>query len=248
MDPAYPSVLGMFALGVVTWVAAARISAPYGRHERSGWGPTIPSRVGWLVMESPAVFAFLGFFFTGAKPMQPGALALALLWLLHYVQRVFVYPFRMRSAGKRMPAAIAAMAFGFNIFNAYLNGRWLSDHPYEARWLLDPRFVAGAGVFALGLLGNQWADAVLFRLRGPGDAGYRIPHGGLYEVISCPNYFAELVEWLGFALAAWSPAALAFAFYTAANLVPRARKHHAWYRQTFAEYPAERKAIIPFVW
>jgi hypothetical protein len=40
---------------------------------------------------------------------------------------------------------------------------------------------------------------------------------------------------------------LVFALWTAANLVPRALKHHTWYRKTFAEYPRVRKAIIPFV-
>ena len=31
---------------------------------------------------------------------------------------------------------------------------------------------------------------------------YAIPHGGLYSIVSFPNYFCEWVEWFGFALAA----------------------------------------------
>lgn len=79
-------------------------------------------------------------------------------------------------------------------------------------------------------------------------AGYQIPYGGLYEVISCPNYFGETIEWIGFAIASNSWAATAFAFYTFANLAPRAHHHHRWYRKQFPEYPPSRKAYVPFVW
>ena len=32
--------------------------------------------------------------------------------------------------------------------------------------------------------------------------GYKIPFGGFFEYISAANYFGEIVEWWGFALAA----------------------------------------------
>ena len=57
----------------------------------------------------------------------------------------------------------------------------------------------------------------------------------------------EIIEWIGFAVMTWSVAALAFAIWTAANLAPRALSHHKWYRETFPDYPTERKALIPFV-
>jgi 3-oxo-5-alpha-steroid 4-dehydrogenase 1 len=38
---------------------------------------------------------------------------------------------------------------------------------------------------------------------------------------------------------------LSFAIWTAANLIPRGVSHHAWYRRTFADYPANRRAVIP---
>ena len=45
----------------------------------------------------------------------------------------------------------------------------------------------------------------------------------------------------------WRIAVIAFAIWTIANLLPRARSHHRWYRERFAEYPSERRAMIPFV-
>ena len=65
--------------------------------------------------------------------------------------------------------------------------------------------------------------------------------------MSCPNYLGEMLEWFGWALASWSPAGLAFALYTVANLMPRALQTHRWYRAQFPDYPANRKALVPFL-
>jgi protein-S-isoprenylcysteine O-methyltransferase Ste14 len=65
--------------------------------------------------------------------------------------------------------------------------------------------------------------------------------------VSCPNYFGEMIEWTGWAIATLSWPGLVFALWTAANLVPRALKHHAWYHAKFVDYPPARKAIIPFM-
>ena len=55
---------------------------------------------------------------------------------------------------------------------------------------------------------------------------YLIFSGGLFEYVSCANFFSEIVEWFGFAIASWSSVAFAFSFFTAANLIPRAVHHH----------------------
>ncbi len=78
--------------------------------------------------------------------------------------------------------------------------------------------------------------------------GYHIPNGGLYKLVSCPNYLGETIEWTGYAITTHSLAGFAFAFYTFANLAPRAQHHHKWYKERFADYPANRKAYIPYLW
>jgi 3-oxo-5-alpha-steroid 4-dehydrogenase 1 len=75
-----------------------------------------------------------------------------------------------------------------------------------------------------------------------------VPHGGGYRFVSSPNYLGEILEWAGWAVAAWSPAGAAFAAYTIANLAPRAADHHRWYRERFPDYPPARRALVPFVW
>ncbi|MFM7990626.1 MAG: hypothetical protein ACKPKO_66025, partial [Candidatus Fonsibacter sp.] len=45
------------------------------------------------------------------------------------------------------------------------------------------------------------------------------------------NYFGECLEWLGFAIASWSLPALAFSWFTFANIGPRAYHHHLFYKE-----------------
>lgn len=236
------------ALAVPTFVALRRVVAPYGRYVRSGWGPTIPSRIGWIVMESPAPLFFAAVYLAGRHRGEQAPLVLLGLWLTHYLYRTFLFPLRMRAEGRRMPVAVAVVAFGFNVMNAWLNARWISElGTYPDGWLGDPRFLIGATLFLGGFAVNVASDAALRRLRAPGETGYRIPRGGLFERVSCPNYFGEIVEWTGWAVASWSLAGLAFAIYTFANLAPRALTHHAWYRERFPDYPRQRRAVIPYL-
>lgn len=236
-----------FALAVATFVGLVFITAPYGRHSRAGWGPTVPARLGWIIMEavSPVVFAIV--FLTGPRRAAVVPLIFLAMWQLHYLQRSFVYPFLMRG-GRRMPVLLALLAIGFNLLNAYINARWVSGlGTYAVSWLSDPRFLIGVLLFLGGYAINLSADRTLRGLRAHGESGYRIPHGGLYRWVSCPNYLGEIVEWCGWAIATWSWPGLAFATYTAANLGPRAIANHQWYRQTFPDYPRNRRALIPGV-
>jgi protein-S-isoprenylcysteine O-methyltransferase Ste14 len=241
--------LGLLGLALVTLLLLGFVSAPYGRHQRPGWGPSIPARVGWVVMESPSCLLFVPVFLAGRHNAEFVPRLFLLLWLVHYVYRTFVFPFRMRAQGRRMPLVVAGLALGFQLVNCYLNARYISHlGTYSARWLVDPRCVVGLLLFCLGLCINHHSDAILLRLRTAGDTGYRIPQGGLFRWVSCPNYLGEILEWTGWAVGTWSLAGLAFAAFTVANLVPRARAHHRFYQSAFADYPGTRKALVPYVW
>ena len=238
----------IFVASGLTFIALFFVTAPYGRHWRKGWGPTIPARIGWIVMESPTVLLFVIVYSLGDNALSATPLALLGLWQFHYVYRTMIYPFRIRKTAQRMPITIVGMAIVFNCINAYINARWISHFgEYSAAWLSSPAFVLGTTVFLLGWAINQHADRVLFRLRGPAQAGYKVPQGGMYRVVSCPNYLGEMLEWAGWAIAAWSMAGLAFAVFTIANLLPRAIANHRWYKQEFSDYPPERKAVIPYL-
>jgi len=243
-------VLGGLAGAAAVFVVLLFVRAPYGRHLRQGWGPLMPNALGWAVMESPAALVFAACFAVGTAPRNLPVILFLILWELHYIHRAFVYPLTIRDGHKKIPIAVVLMAVGFNFGNAYANGYYLfslSDG-YPEGWPGDPRFLVGTMLFLAGYAVNRWGDLRLRELRQPGETGYRIPYGGLFRWISCPNYLGEIIEWCGWALATWSLPGLAFAVWTFANLAPRARSHHAWYRANFAEYPRDRTALIPGIW
>ena len=200
-------------------------------------------------MESVSPIMLVGFLlFTSSTTLMdlpPSHLILTALWLGHYLYRALFYPFLMRWRGKHMPLIIMMSAVVFNMINGGLNGIHLAVRPSIGLDSLP--FLAGAVLFVAGLAINIHSDAILRALRKPGETGYRIPQGGLFRWVSCPNYTGELLEWIGFAMMAATPAAFAFAVWTAANLIPRAVSHHRWYLKEFEMYPRDRKAVVPLV-
>jgi 3-oxo-5-alpha-steroid 4-dehydrogenase 1 len=248
----------IFNILVIIWLIVAVcifitlffVAAPYGRHIRQGWGMTIENRLGWIIMEavSPLVFALC--FILGTNENTIPILILFGLWELHYIHRAFIYPFSIRSPEKRMPMVIMFSAVFFNVVNAYINGRYVFTFStsYGSDWLTDPRFVIGIAMFGIGYYINRRADLILRNLRQPHETTYMIPYGGMFRWISCPNYLGEILIWLGWAVSTWSLAGLAFAAWTMANLIPRARSNHIWYQKYFPTYPHERKALIPLLW
>ena len=239
-----------FILAVVVFTALFFVVAPYGRHIRSGWGYAIGNRTGWVIMEAPAPIAFAACFLLGNSTSTVVTLVFLVLWEAHYIHRAFIYPLGLRGVTRRMPLVVMSFGFFFNVMNGYLNGRYLFvfSGGYPLAWLYDVRFIAGLTLFVMGYLLNRQSDLALRNLRQVGEQGYRIPYGGLYRWISCPNYLGEIVEWVGWAVATWSLPGLAFALWVIANLAPRARSHHRWYQEHFSDYPGDRKALVPGLW
>ncbi len=246
----YNSLLvGWSVLALVVFVALFFVAAPYGRHIRRGWGHIVNNKLGWIFMEAPAPLVFAICFILGNQ-INTVTLVLLGLWEAHYLHRAFIYPFSLRGAAKHMPLAVMSFGILFNIMNGYLNGRFIftfSNYSND-NWLADPRFIIGTVLFVLGFIINRQADQTLRELRQPGESGYGISNRYLYRWISCPNYLGEITIWVGWAMATWSLPGLVFAFWTVANLLPRAKANHAWYLKTFPNYPPERKALLPKIW
>lgn len=248
----YRILLGVFSgIAICVFVLLFFISAPYGRYSRKGWGPLIQSRWAWLLMEVPASLLFLLYFRIGTRKAELVPVIFFLLWEMHYFHRAFLYPFSLRSS-RKVPVSVILFALVFNTANTYLQARWIytfsPESMYTTAWLKDIRFITGVFLFMAGFAIAKLADRELRTLRRPGETGYKIPFGGFYRWISCPNYLGEILEWAGWALAVWSLPGAVFFLWTAANLFPRAHSHHIWYKKTFFEYPPERKAIIPLVY
>lgn len=240
-------IYAWIAIAIILFPIQLFVSAPYGRHTKTTWGPMLPNQLGWIIMEAWAlvtfVIVYLLFFNTNQYALFFGA-----LYIIHYINRSFIFPLRTKTKGKEMPLIIALSAMIFNSFNAGLIGYFLGTlADYPAGYYLQWNFILGLILFLAGFYINYTSDGILINLRKPGETGYKIPHGGLFKYISCPNHFGEIMEWLGFALMCWNLASLSFVVWTCSNLLPRALHHHKWYLQHFADYPKDRKAVIPFL-
>ncbi len=239
------AVWSLVAILVFIWLFF--ITAPYGRFVRSGWGPTLAGSLNWFLMELPALFVFDIVFWWNGKTGLVSWIFFA-SWNLHYGYRSLIYPWLMRR-GQRVPLTITVSGASFNVVNAALQSIWLfflAEDRVET-WLRSTAFLIGASLFVMGFIIHVRADQRLRRLRREFGPGYHIPIGGMFRWVSCPNYFGELVEWIGWALLTFSWTGVSFALWTAANLVPRALASHHWYQNQFPDYPRKRKAIVPFL-
>ncbi|TKY65897.1 Steroid 5-alpha-reductase DET2 [Spatholobus suberectus] len=243
------SLLALFFIAPPTFLSLAFLQAPYGKHHRPGWGPSLPPPLAWFLMESPTLWLTLLLFPHGRHASNPRALLLIAPFLLHYLNRTLLYPLRLLLTAAKpssgFPLSIALAAFAFNSLNSYLQARSVSHYDDYGEGRFWCRFVLGLSVFVFGMGINVWADRVLLRLKSEGK-GYVVPRGGLFELVACPNYFGEIVEWLGWAVMTWSWAGLGFFLYTFANLGPRARANRRWYLEKFGEdYPREGRLLFP---
>ena len=239
------------SIAIVVHVVMFFYTAPFGRHTNDRWGPLMDNKLGWIIMELPSLIVMVLFLVYGSYSLTSYAWILFLLWIIHYTNRTLIYPFRIRSKGKKMPVFIVVNAIFFNLMNAGLNGYFLaelSSGSYSISWLTSPITILGVVVFFTGMLINLRTDHLLINLRKPNETGYKIPKGFLFDYISSPNLFGEILEWTGFAIMAWNLPALTFMVWTFANLVPRAKNHHDWYLDKFEEYPKNRKRVFPFLY
>jgi 3-oxo-5-alpha-steroid 4-dehydrogenase 1 len=246
------------------WVAAVSIIAwfvpsPYGRFATAKFGLSLDPRLGWFLIELPATLSFLYFFLQGERRGERVPLVLFAMWLLHYSNRGFLFPLLMRvPRGQTASFSLMVVVIGWlaTTMHGYLHatffaGAGLGAH-YTADWLSDPRFIIGASIYYLAMIGNVHSDAILRRLRSKeelesGTRVYRIPQGGLFRYVTNPSYLTELVAWAGWALATWSLAGVYIFALSAANLIPRAVSTHRWYRERFPDYPTARRILIPFL-
>ena len=243
----------MSFLAIVVFICLYFITAGYGQFRTKRWGYCIDNRVAWFLMEAPVFFVMLIIWCRAGFPFHLPELILLGLFLVHYFQRSFVFPSLMKGHS-RMPLSIMMMGVLFNVINGIMQGGGLfwfpiPDYTQGASYLLRWNAIVGIIVFLFGMIVNCHSDYVIRHLRQPGDTRHYLPKAGFYRYVTSANYFGELVEWIGFAIAAANPAAWVFALWTGANLIPRAHAIHREYHEEFGdEAVGTRRRIIPLVY
>jgi 3-oxo-5-alpha-steroid 4-dehydrogenase 1 len=245
LPPTYQTVLiGGLAFAVVTAVASAFVRTPYGRFGSRRFGPSLPIRVGWLLMEAPAPLVFALVFARGPHAAEAVPLLFAAVWAIHYGNRALLFPLLMKARPDSvMAATVVVSGMAVCAVHAWLYATWVADiGGLDASWLRDPRFLLGLPLWALGFGLIVHTEALLRR------PGYSIPRGGGFRWVSSPHYLGELLAWAGLALATGCPGGLFVLAVSAANLIPRAAATQSWYRQRFPDYPQDRRALVPGLW
>jgi protein-S-isoprenylcysteine O-methyltransferase Ste14 len=240
-------VLLQFVLCPLVFLSLLWTTAPYGRHFTTGWGFTLSNRFAWFVMELPALLVISLLLWASPATLAPVAWVPWLMWGAHYSYRTLVFPFLMRPSGKSFPALLVLFAIVFNALNGYNNAGALIANSASGAALWSIHFCFGSLMFLTGLWIHIAADHTIRKLRHAGSVGYGVPQGGLFNWVSNPHYLGEMIQWSGWAILTWSWAGLAFALFTICNLVPRAMANQRWYRETFPDYPPERKILVPGV-
>lgn len=207
---------------------------------------SIDKKLGWIIMETPILIAVIYFYWTGKNSINASSVIVG-AFVFHYIHRALIFPHRLKVKGKTIPVSMVLTTMIFYTINGYLVGHYFGSlKEYSLDWLQDPRFIIGMTLFVAGFIINVSSDNILINLRKPGESGYKIPEGGLFKFVSCPNFFGEIVEWIGFAIMSWSLPGLVYAAWVALTLFSTGLGTHRWYLDNFGEdYPKERKAVIP---
>merc|ERR1711920_287782 len=134
----------------------------------------------------------------------------------------------------------------------------------------DAILSTGLLFYAIGQAGNFYHHVLLSQLRDPkaeapvvqstpsqtralsSDAPareYKLPKGGLFELVTTPHYTFEVVAWIGISLCTQQLNALLVAAGMGSYLSGRAAATTTWYRQQFGSkaVPPGRKHIVPFI-
>lgn len=134
------------------------------------------------------------------------------------------------------------------LLSVAINSPWHSAAAVKGTIQDDSTFLMiCTAIWTIGQAGNFWAHLTLKNLRPAGTKERKIPKGGLFELVSCPNYFFETVTWTAFTILTLSPASLLFAIVSVGQMAIWAQKKHRNYRKEFKDYPKGRKAMFPFI-
>jgi len=177
---------------------------------------------------------------------------LALLsWSFHYGKRILETLFVHRFSNDTMPLK--------NIFKNC--GYYWGFAALVSYFVNKPQFVEpshnqvlfGAGLFFVSEIGNFITHMQLRNLRPEGTRKRGIPRGFLFDLVSCPNYFMEILAWIGFSVMTQTMPSLLFTLVGSVQMWIWAKDKHRKYKKEFDGkegrelYPKGRKILIPYI-
>ena len=173
----------------------------------------------------------------------------AVLAVVHYAKRELETLFVHRFSNGTMP-----------IFNIFRNSAhyWIGGGVMIAVPIYNPMYsdseanttlvYAAVAVFLLAQLGNLQSHIILMNLRAPGSRERKIPYGGFFGLVSCPNYMFESLAWASYAVLTQSYTVVLFWLMGTAQMMQWASDKQKKYHAEFPNYPKSRTRMFPFVY
>ncbi|KAL4599346.1 hypothetical protein ACB092_11G120100 [Castanea dentata] len=204
----------------------------------------LSSRTGMLFLYTPAFLAALtSFVLFPHHDFRTLLLKSALA--LHFFKRIFeVLVVHQFSGGMILDSAIPISLSYFLSTASMIYAQYLSQDISEPP--VDLKY-PGILLFLIGIGGNFYHHYLLSKLRGKGDKEYRIPNGGLFDLVICPHYLFEIIDFLGISFISQTLYAFSFTLGTIFYLMGRSYATRRWYLSKFETFPEDVKALIPYL-
>ncbi|PWY87653.1 steroid alpha reductase family protein [Aspergillus heteromorphus CBS 117.55] len=206
----------------------------------------------------PALFLFPlrpFIYFNFAQPLPDPSffqLLVCALLTLHFVKREYETIFVHRFSNATMPARNIIKNSGHYWVLAGLNIAYWVFRPDSPAVSTQDSFLlySGLALYIIGELANLNAHMILRDLRRPGTTERGIPAGLGFKVVTCPNYFFEIVAWVGiYLLSGMSWSVMLFIVVGSAQMAIWAKKKERRYRKEFGDkYKRKRFVLLPGIY
>jgi hypothetical protein len=201
---------------------------------------TVPNRANWIFMYSVGLLSCLA---ASALtfPLTPPALGLL---AAQTARRLFECLYTHRFGSRRLVIALPLAASSFYVLAALTLA--FDRHSAGTNRIFMP---AIAGVVFAGASHAQHKAHIALAEVKPVMGKYGVARGGLFEVVCCPHYTAEIIIYLALVAVSPGPLTMLMAAFVVTNLANSALKTRQWYTDTFQPelLPAGRRAIFPYL-
>ncbi|KAJ0771344.1 putative 3-oxo-5-alpha-steroid 4-dehydrogenase (NADP(+)) [Helianthus annuus] len=205
----------------------------------------LASRNGMLLLYTPAFLVGL-VSFVAFRGRDLRLLMVVSALTIHFFKRVIEVLLVHKYSGYMALEAAIPITLSYTISTAtMIYAQYLSEAYVEP--LVDLKYV-GATLFLIGITGNFYHHWILSNLRKKGDKEYKIPNGGLFNLVICPHYLFEILEFIGIACVSQTMYSVSFTIGTICYLMGRSLATREWYVLKFGEkFNKDVKALIPYI-
>ena len=172
-------------------------------------------------------------------------------WCFHYAKRIYETYFVHKFSHGTMPITNlyknCSYYWSFAAVVSYFINHPLYTSPSETR------VITGLVLALVCQYFNFSSHVILTNLRKPGDIGYKIPRGGLFNYCTCANYAAEIYGWFFFNVATQSAMGIIFMTVGALQMMIWAKSKHKRLKTIFdgkdgnEKYPKRWIVLPPFM-